>query len=159
MMGAGKSTVGRKLAELLDVPFADTDTLLSYRLGRPIPKLFEFYGEEAFRGHETAILKSLEREPGVLATGGGTVKREENWDQFRRLGRTIFLDVSPEVLKARLSVSRKRRPLLETENWEATFDELYENRRELYERADIIFPIVSEALEDVAERLFEELIA
>src|SRR5690349_9779443 len=98
MMGAGKSAVGRALAELSGREFVDTDLLLQQRLGRPISQLFAVYGEDAFRDHETSILRSLEPLPVVLATGGGIVVREENWSELRRLGTTIYLRATPETI-------------------------------------------------------------
>lgn len=157
MMGSGKSTVGRALAELLMFPFQDTDQMLEFRLGRQIPQLFELYGEDAFRYHETSVLKSLEPEKRVLATGGGIVLREENWDEFRRLGRTVFLDVPVELLADRLEKSNRKRPLLQTDNWVQKLQDLYAFRRPLYEKADIRVVIDERPIEDVAGRIFEEL--
>lgn len=153
MMGAGKTTLGRVLSERLQVPFRDSDRMLEHRLGRPIPQLFSIYGEEAFRGHETSVLRDIHREPGVLATGGGIVLRDENWGEFSRLGVTVFLDVPVERLKRRLTQSRRRRPLLEVENWEETFDALYASRIERYRRADIIFTIDGPEIDELADRL------
>lgn len=153
MMGAGKSTVGRLLAEALCLPFLDSDTLLQNRLGRSIPQIFSLYGEAAFRDHESSVLRCLERQPGVLATGGGIVLREENWEQFRRLGTTIFLDVPPSVLKERLRQSKRRRPLLEFEDWEDRFDKLYAARREFYLKADRCLSVQESSLEDTAAHL------
>ena len=73
MMGVGKSTIGSILAEQTHRPFHDTDRMLVHRLGRPIPQLFQIYGESTFRDHETAILKTLEPGPQVISTGGGIV--------------------------------------------------------------------------------------
>lgn len=137
MMGAGKSAVGRCLADLTGREFRDTDRLLSTRLGRPITQLFSIYGEEAFRAHETAILRQLEPGPYVLATGGGMIMREENWTEFRRVGLTIFLNFPTEVIIKRLGASKKKRPLLLRDDWETVVYELYEKRRSHYEKADI----------------------
>ncbi|MCW5939753.1 MAG: shikimate kinase [Fimbriimonadaceae bacterium] len=157
MMGSGKSTVGKRLAELMDVPFSDTDRMLEHLLGRQIPKWFKVYGEAAFRDHESNVLKSLEPGPGVLATGGGIVMRPQNWDEFRRLGRTVFLDVDTAVLKHRLTVTKRKRPLLEAPDWEARFDQIYAERHPIYCQADICFPVKDEPLADVADRLYETL--
>ncbi len=158
MMGAGKSTVGMTLAKLLDVPFEDTDSILQHKLGSSIKKIFGLYGEEAFRFHETAILKSIERGPGVIATGGGIVLVERNWIELRRIGTVIFLDVPPEQLKERLLNSKRKRPLLEVEDWQEKFDGIYAERRAFYEMADIIFPIELDGLELSASLLKEKLL-
>lgn len=151
MMGVGKTTLGRRLAELLEWDFKDTDKLLTQKLGRGIPQLFSIYGEDAFREHETSILRGLEPGPYVLATGGGIVTRAANWNEFRRLGLVIFLDVPVDILVPRLAESRKRRPLLETENPEERIRELAEKRRALYQQADVIVPLGDQELDDAAE--------
>ncbi|HRI44043.1 MAG TPA: shikimate kinase [Fimbriimonadaceae bacterium] len=157
MMGAGKSTVGREVARLAGRPFFDTDQLLSYRLGRPIPQLFSIYGEAAFRYHETAILRGLEPQPGVLATGGGIVVREANWVEMKRLGTTVFLDVDRAALTGRLARSKKKRPLLAHENWEERFDQILAARRVLYEQADRRVLIGGESLEEAARKVLDSL--
>ena len=155
MMGSGKTTVGRTLAALLDVPFKDTDKMLQYKLGRPIHQLFHFYGEDTFRQHETRMLQDLEIEDCVLSTGGGTVLREENWTELRRLGKTVFLDVDVNVLKKRLETAKKRRPLLETAEWKDKVSELIDERRELYQKSDIHLRLCAEEPEEVAELVLQ----
>lgn len=157
MMGSGKSTVGRLLADSLDVPFEDTDSLLEYRLGRSVSQLFGLFGEETFRQHETATLRSLESDDGVLATGGGIVTRDENWAEFARLGVSVFLDVDRDILVGRLEQSKRRRPLLETENWEMKLDELLKVRRPMYEKADFRVQVKDEQFEEVAGMIREVL--
>ena len=157
MMGAGKSTVGRELARISEREFADTDSILTYRLGRPIPQLFAVYGESAFRDHETSILRGLEPGPTVLATGGGIVVRDSNWTEMRRLGTTVFLDVDPEVLKARLAKSKKPRPLLQHEDWEDRLATLLDARRELYLKADRVVTVETESMIDAAVKVYQAL--
>ncbi len=157
MMGSGKSTVGRALAELLDFPFEDTDQMLEYRLGRHIPQLFQLYGEEAFRAHETSVLKSLEPVPRVLATGGGIVLYDRNWEEFKRLGRTVFLDVPDELLIRRLEFSSRKRPLLQSEDWQDRLAAMYAERRPLYERADVRFVVEDQSIPEVAQKIVEAL--
>jgi shikimate kinase len=137
MMGAGKSSIGRELAVLSGRTFIDTDLLLQHRLGRAIPQIFQIYGEDAFRDHETSVLRSLQPEAAVLSTGGGIVVREANWTEMRRLGTTIYLKSSADALIARLDASKKKRPLLQVENWQQRVRDLLSKREELYERADI----------------------
>ena len=157
MMGAGKSTVGRKLAESLGVDFADTDVMLQNRLGRPVSQLFKLYGEDNFRGHETAILKSLEPREMVLATGGGIVTQEENWVELNRLGTSVFLDVDLDIIEKRLAASRRKRPLLENENWPDTLRALMDFRRPMYERADIVVKVQNEEFDEVVAYLLENV--
>lgn len=157
MMGAGKTTLGRELARRAGRPFRDTDSMLQNRFGRAVSEIFRVYGENAFREHETSILKGLVREPIVLATGGGIVLRDANWAEMKRLGTVIFLDVDEPVLKERLQKSKKRRPLLASEDWQGKFEAILCERRELYERADITIQVGEEENEAVIERLLTML--
>lgn len=157
MMGSGKSTVGRELARLSDRSFADTDAILQARFGRPIDKVFALYGEDAFRRHETSVLKSLQPGAQVLATGGGIVLREENWVEMRRLGLVIFIEVPFEVLAGRLDISKRKRPLLQVEDWRRRLESLYEQRLPLYRRADVVVPYGGGDLAAEAARVREAL--
>lgn len=155
MMGAGKSSVGRALAELSGREFHDTDLLLQARFGRPVSQIFAVYGESTFRDHETSVLKGLEPNDVVLATGGGIVMRNCNWDEFRRLGTTIYLQAEFETLAERLSKSKKKRPLLECEDWQARLTSLLEARRELYEQADVTVSVDGIDVCEAAERAYQ----
>ncbi len=157
MMGAGKSTVGRELARLSERNFADTDSLLQNRFGRSISQIFDVYGEATFRDHEHSILKGLEPEGRVLATGGGIVLREDNWEELRRLGTTIFLETPIETLIERLAVSRKKRPLLEREDWQEALRDLYSRREPLYRKADHTWLFTGNLSESCAHELFLQL--
>ncbi len=154
MMGVGKSAVGRELAVRTGREFLDTDILLQNRLGRPVTQLFQIYGESAFRDHETSLLRSLEPGCAILSTGGGIVVREENWDELRRLGTTMYLKASEEQIIARLSTSKKRRPLLEVENWQGRLRNLLMQRESLYQQADLVVELVGEGIEEAADRAF-----
>lgn len=157
MMGAGKSSVGRSLAELSGREFLDTDLILQNKLGRPIPQLFSVYGESAFRDHESSVLRDLEPSPAVLSTGGGIVIREENWIELRRLGATVYLRASIETLVGRLERSKKRRPLIEAEDWRDRLEAIYEARRSLYERADYTVQVDQDDLAVAAANVYELL--
>lgn len=157
MMGAGKSSVGRALAELSGRDFVDTDLLLQHRFGRPVHQIFELYGEDAFRGHETSVLRGLEPCEVVLATGGGIVAREANWTELRRLGLTVFLDAHVDIIIRRLETSKKKRPLLLHDAWPDRVRSLLEQRRPFYERADIRIEVDSEQVNDVAARVLEAI--
>lgn len=157
MMGAGKSSVGKALAALADREFVDTDNLLQQRFGRPVSQIFKVYGEEAFRAHETSVLKTLAPAPIVLATGGGIVIREANWDEMRRLGLTVYLHVSEELLLDRLATSKKKRPLLEVDDWQGRVEQLLEKRRGLYEQADLTVDVGQNDIEATAEELLRAI--
>ncbi len=127
-MGSGKTTLGKKLAKELEVPFADTDKLVAKEHGS-IVDIFARFGEEHFRTLETSALIKALANGGVIATGGGIVLSEEN----RRLlsgYRTVFLDTSSEHVLDKINLSK--RPLLKDnpERWDA----IYAERKSLYEQ-------------------------
>lgn len=157
MMGAGKSSVGRALAELSGREFVDTDILLQHRFGRPVHQIFSVYGEEAFRLHETSVLKSLDPTPVVLATGGGIVTREANWAELKRLGWTIYLNASLETLIARLEASKKKRPLLMAEAWPERVETLLDQRKALYEQADMVVGVDGDDVKGLAETVLHTI--
>lgn len=155
MMGAGKSSIGRLLAERTGRGFTDTDTLLVNRLGRPIPQIFRLYGEPTFRDHETSVLRALQPGLCVLATGGGTVLREENWMELRRLGTTIYLQASLATLLARLERSRYRRPLLLADDWEERVAAILAGREPLYHQADLSVIVDGRTADETTEAILE----
>ena len=111
-MGAGKSTVGRLVAERLGRPFADTDAVIEEREGLTVSALFEARGEEGFRIAEHAALEWLTSQaPHVIATGGGVVLRPDNQALLKRAGTVVYLSVTPEEALARLGDAGDR-PLL-----------------------------------------------
>jgi shikimate kinase len=158
MMGSGKTTVGRALAELSGREFVDTDQILQRKLGRPIMQLFELYGEDAFRAHETKVLRDLQPGPYVLSTGGGIIMREENWTELRRLGKTIYLDSPLAEILQRLEQSKKRRPLLQVEEWQERVRTLLDQRLPLYRRADFVFDMRGLDIDAAAETLHRVLV-
>jgi shikimate kinase len=138
-MGAGKSTVGRQLAESLGYEFRDSDREIQRRTGVDIPTIFEFEGEEGFRQRERQVVDELSQEEGiVLATGGGAVLRAENRQDLTTRGVVIYLHCSPEQQYARTSRDRNR-PLLQTADPLGRLRELMEERDPIYRQvADIV---------------------
>ena len=131
-MGAGKTTVGRHLADLLDRPFIDSDHEIERRTGATIPWIFEKEGEEGFRLREEAVLAELTVMNNiVLATGGGAVTRAQSRSYLRDRGTVIYLYTPVAMQVARTSRDRNR-PLLQTSNPEARLRELLEIRDPLY---------------------------
>jgi shikimate kinase len=157
MMGAGKSAVGRALAALSGRQHVDTDQMLQARLGRPISQLFRIYGEQTFRDHETSILRSLQPQRQVISTGGGIVTRDENWQELKRLGVTVFLDADISDLVRRLAASKKRRPLLEVDDWESRVEAILAERRPLYARADLRVCISGVSIEECAALVLKRI--
>ncbi|HEY4713522.1 MAG TPA: shikimate kinase AroK [Aquirhabdus sp.] len=131
-MGAGKTTVGRHLADLLDRPFIDSDHEIERRTGATIPWIFEKEGEDGFRLREEAVLAELTVMNNiVLATGGGAVTREQSRCYLRERGTVIYLYTPVAMQVARTSRDRNR-PLLQTVNPEARLRELLAIRDPLY---------------------------
>ena len=113
-MGAGKTTIGKALAEKLSWDFIDTDAEIEKEQGRKISEIFETEGEQAFRDMETQLLKKLEKseERFVLSIGGGMPVREENRELLRQIGTVVYLKATKEELVRRLSGDTSR-PLLQ----------------------------------------------
>ncbi len=137
-MGAGKSTVGRRLASALDKEFVDADQEIERRTGVGIPVIFELEGEAGFRKREEALLAELVmRENIVLATGGGAVLSSHNRKRLKERGFVVHLTASIGLLVERTSRDRQR-PLMQTDDPPATMRALMEKRAPLYlECADL----------------------
>jgi shikimate kinase len=157
MMGAGKSAIGRGIAEATGREFIDTDQVIQNRFGRSVAQIFETYGEPAFRDHETSVLRSLQPGNSVISTGGGIVMREENWAEMQRLGPTIYLSASVETLVSRLQDSKRKRPLLEGEHWEEKVAALLESRTPFYEKAEIVVNVDTGDVKAASQLVLEEL--
>jgi shikimate kinase len=134
MMGSGKSTLGYELSEMLNAPFYDLDELIESGTGMTIRQIFETSGETTFRRIEYQMLKDimLQKEFGVIATGGGTVLSAENRRIMRSQGYIVWLYCRPSVLISRLSDSIKERPMLTQDNWQAELVDIYRMRYPAY---------------------------
>jgi shikimate kinase len=157
MMGAGKSSVGRPLAEALGYRFLDADTALEQAAGRAIPEIFASDGEEGFRELETAVLDGIAAWHSlVVATGGGVVTRPVNWGHLRQ-GVVIWLDAPEDLLLRRLRADSTARPLLAQADPAARLAALLEARRPLYAQADLTVAQGEEPPALVAARVLEAL--
>lgn len=138
-MGAGKSTIGKVLAGLIQVPFFDSDRVIEDRTGADIPWIFDMEGEVGFRQRESAVLEDLlAQQSGVIATGGGIVMAEKNRQLLKESGTVVYLTASIDQLVER-TYKDKKRPLLQVADPEAKIRELIELRDPLYrEVADVI---------------------
>ena len=137
MMGAGKSTIGRRLAKQLHLDFVDSDDAIGEACGLTAGEVFEKYGEADFRdGERRIIARLLDQGVRVIATGGGAFAEETTRNLLKNKAVTVWLDASVDVLAAR-TAGRDTRPLLKTANPRRTLEELLEMRRPLYAQADI----------------------
>lgn len=137
MMGAGKSSLGRRLAARLGVPFYDSDVEIVTAAGCTIPEIFSRYGEAAFRDCERKVLDRLLAEPPhVLATGGGAFMNAETRQTIKNHATSIWIDAPLDVLLER--VRRKDdRPLLKNGNPREILERLLKERRPTYAEADL----------------------
>ena len=138
MMGAGKSTIGRRLAARLRLPFLDADIEIEAgHGGMTIPEIFATHGEPYFRdGEARVIARLLDNGPAVIATGGGAFMREETRNRIRDKAVSIWLKADAEVIMKRVK-RRADRPLLQTEDPMATVSRLLEAREPVYQSADL----------------------
>jgi shikimate kinase len=137
MMGAGKSSIGRKLAQTLEIPFVDADTEIETAAGMTIPEIFASQGEPYFRAGEARVIsRLLEGGPQVLATGGGAFMREETREAVRAKGISVWLNADYDVLVRRIK-RRSDRPMLKTADPAGTLKALIAERYPIYAEADI----------------------
>jgi shikimate kinase len=137
LMGAGKSTVGRRLAERLELPFVDADLEIERAAGKTIPEIFADHGEAYFRdGERRVISRLIDHGPQVLATGGGAFMNADTRTDIGAKGISVWLKADFDVLMRRIR-RRHDRPLLKTEDPGATLRRLMEQRYPVYELADI----------------------
>ncbi|WP_321335757.1 shikimate kinase [Breoghania sp.] len=137
MMGCGKSSVGRLLANRLRLPFVDADLEIEAAANLTIPEIFERHGEAYFRsGEHRVIVRLLGEGPQVLATGGGAFMNPETRHSISGNGISVWLKADFETLFARVS-RRTHRPLLQTPDPAAVLRELLRKRNPIYEKADV----------------------
>ncbi len=160
-MGAGKSTIGRQLAQSLGYEFQDSDQEIQRRTGVDIATIFEFEGEEGFRNRERTVIEELAQQDNiVLATGGGAVMVAENRQQLAARGLVIYLHCSPEQQYARTARDRNR-PLLDTADPQQTLKDLMAEREPVYRQvADMVVSTerrgTSSVVKEIRRRLEEE---
>lgn len=159
-MGAGKTTIGRQLAEILHQEFVDSDHEIEARTGANIPWIFDVEGEEGFRHREEAVIDSLTQRQGiVLGTGGGAVLREANRLHLHERGTVVYLQTPVELQLERTARDRNR-PLLQTENPRQRLTDLLKMREPLYlEVAHIVMPTSGGSARDLALKIIHALTA
>ena len=158
-MGAGKTTVGKALAEKQKVPFLDTDQLIEEKADMTISRIFETQGEEAFRKMETSVLEDLlkRNDQTVISVGGGLPLRDENRELLRKLGTVVYLQVKPETVLERLKGDHTR-PMLQGGDAGERVRSLFEYRTPLYQKAaDLVVDVDDKTVSGIAEKIIELL--
>lgn len=157
-MGAGKTTIGRQLSELLKLEFVDSDHEIEARTGANIPWIFDVEGEEGFRVREEAVIDDLTQRQGiVLATGGGVVMRAANRRHLHARGVVIYL-CTPVAVQLERTARDRNRPLLQVPDPRQRLTELMNLRDPLYrEAAHIVMPTDGGSARDVALRILQAL--
>lgn len=156
-MGAGKTTVGRILAGRLGYRYCDSDKVIETKAGKTIPEIFSGLGEDRFRELESETLESLSGKiKQVIATGGGAVMRDRNWDAMKKGGVTVYLKAPAEVIWNRIKHS-KTRPLLNVDNPLEAAKDLLEKRIPFYEKADLTVDTESLSVDEIASEIIKKL--
>ena len=155
-MGTGKSTVSRRLKNLLKVREIDMDQAIVRESGMRIPEMFERFGEAYFREKETQMLRTLSaRAPAVISCGGGTVLRPENVEIMKNSGKIVLLTATPETVFRRVRYGRER-PILNGHMNVAYIAQLMDKRRAAYESAcDVRVSTDNKTPEAIAEEILE----
>lgn len=157
LMGCGKSTVGKILAESLGFKFIDLDEQIELKLGTKISEIFATKGEGFFRQAESEVLKEFAQKSGqVISTGGGAVQNADNLKTLKENSKVIYLKTSTEELFRRIKDDISR-PLLQTENPLKTLAELLKKRSANYEKADIIVTTDGKTAEEIAKEIINNV--
>ncbi len=157
LMGAGKTSIGKRLADRLEADFIDVDAEIEAAAGCSIAEFFSRYGETEFRrGEERVIERLLSRPPCVLATGGGAFMSSYTRNSIRKHGLSIWLRADLETLYDRVA-RRSGRPLLETDDPKKTLGSLIDSRYPVYGEADIIVESQGTNLGDTVDQVYRSL--
>lgn len=157
-MGAGKTTIGKHIAQHLHCNFYDSDRIIEERTGVSIPLIFELEGEAGFRKRETEVIRELcQKDDYVLATGGGAVLKQENQRLLRQNSLIVFLNASLDQLYERTSRDRNR-PLLQTDKPREKLKQLLQERLPVYtELADIIVKTDNQSVYQTVNQILEKI--
>lgn len=159
LMGAGKSSIGRRLAARLDLPFVDADSEIEAAAGFTIAEFFERHGEAEFRdGERRVIARLLDGEPKVLATGGGAFMDAQTRAAIAETGISVWLRADLETL-VRRTARRSSRPLLNNTDPERTLEDLMATRYPVYAQADITVESDDGPPDETVARVVEALAA
>ena len=157
LMGAGKTCIGKSLADRLCMDFIDADAEIEVAANRTVPEIFAELGEQAFRdGERRVIARLLSEQPRVIATGGGAFMDEETRSRARKTAISIWLKADLDVLLQRVS-RRNNRPLLEVDDQRETLKNLIEQRHPIYSEADITVRSGNEPPNTTVQKVYEAL--
>lgn len=157
LMGAGKSCIGKRLAQALDLPFVDADTAIEEAAGCSIEEIFEQHGEAAFRDGERRVIARLMQEgPQVIATGGGAFMDPETREAIRAGGTSLWLRADLDLLVRRTG-RRNNRPLLKKGDPREILERLMQVRYPVYAEADIVVDSVDGPPEVTLEKTLDAL--
>ncbi|MDP2802779.1 MAG: shikimate kinase [Phreatobacter sp.] len=157
LMGAGKSSIGRRLAHRLGLPFVDADTEIEKAADLTIPEIFDKHGEAYFRSGEVRVVaRILDTGPQVLATGGGAYMNPDTRDRIRERGISIWLKAELDVLMKRVK-RRGDRPLLKADDPQAVLKRLMDERYPVYAEAALTVVSREATHEDVADDVIRAL--
>ena len=157
-MGAGKSTVGKRLANNLDIPFVDLDDAFEARFRYSIPHFFDHFGEKRFREFEHRCLKEIikDHEHAVISTGGGTACFNNNISLMNEKGITVYIKMHPKSLAHRLNRARRLRPVvrdIQNSDMQEFIEEQLAEREPYYEQATTIIKGENLDMEDLISKL------
>ena len=159
LMGSGKSTIGRKLAQVLDLDFVDSDSEIEKASQMTIADLFEVYGEPEFRALELrVVMRLIDGGPQVISTGGGAFINEEIRKAVKENGVSVWLDADLDTLMDRVS-RRDTRPLLKNDDPRETMQRLMDQRYPVYAEADVRVRSREERKEVIVAEVIETLLA
>lgn len=155
-MGAGKTSVGRVVAEQLGFEFVDTDTLIEARTGKTIPQIFATDGEAHFRSLEHSVVEQLTaRDKVVISTGGGLPANQANLDSLKTHALVVCLWASAERIWERVK-HQSHRPLLQTPNPQARIQELLRARAPFYRQADVLLHTDNRSQRQVCQQVIQQ---
>jgi shikimate kinase len=156
-MGTGKSTVGRRVADLLKIPFFDVDDTIQRQTGRSISELFRSKGEASFRALESATVQELSmQEKALISTGGGALLNPQNREFLQKRGILVCLTARAGTLLERLKDDLTR-PLLEGENMKERIDRLMQEREAVYALCPVQVTTDDKTIEQVAQEVVEKI--
>jgi shikimate kinase len=153
-MGVGKTTIGQRLAQLLDYEFIDTDETIERKTGVKIDRIFEIEGENGFRKREEAVIEEISRHDKIIvATGGGVILSQRNRNVLSQRGLVLYLTSQLDTLLERLKAD-KSRPLLQVENPQAKLAEIVLERDSLYrDIADYVIPTDTQPIHQIIQTI------